>query len=48
MVIPKHLRKAFKRIFSHLQRDKALEQYRYLDGYYVVSIDGTGQFQAKC
>ncbi|MEZ5584794.1 MAG: transposase, partial [Candidatus Competibacteraceae bacterium] len=27
-----------------MQRHKALEPYRYLEGYYLVSVDGTGQF----
>ena len=26
------------------QRPKALAAYRYLDGHYGVSVDGTGQF----
>ena len=37
---------AYKKIFSMLQRSKALEPYRYLDGYYIVSIDGTGHFSS--
>lgn len=44
---PEQLRKPFKQIFSHLQRGKMLERYRYLDGYYIVSIDGTGQYSSK-
>jgi len=46
-VDPRQLRGAFKQIFSHLQRGKALESYRYLDGYYILSIDGTGQFSSE-
>ena len=44
---PHHLRRSFKKIFAHLQRGKALEEYRYLNGRYIISIDGTGQFSSK-
>lgn len=40
------LRPAFKKIFSFLQRGKALEQYQYLEGHYLLSIDGTGQYSS--
>ena len=40
------LRRPFKTIFSYLQRGKALEPYRYLDGHYIISIDGTGQYSS--
>ncbi|MDA9004043.1 transposase [bacterium] len=42
-----HLRRSFKQIFAHLQRGKALEGYQYLNGRYIISIDGTGQFSSK-
>lgn len=44
---PHHLRRSFKQIFAHLQRGKALEDYRYLNGRYIISIDGTGQLSSK-
>jgi hypothetical protein len=44
---PEQLRRPFKKIFSYLQRGKALESYRYLGGHYIVSIDGTGQYSSK-
>lgn len=47
VVDPKQLRKHFKKIFSYLQRGKALESYRYLSGHYIISVDGTGQFSSK-
>lgn len=47
LVSPRQLRRSFKTIFSYLQRGKALESYRYLDGHYIVSIDGTGQYSSK-
>jgi hypothetical protein len=31
-------------VHRSLQRHKALAAYRYFDGYYWVSVDGTGQF----
>ena len=38
---------AFKRLFSLLQRNKILEKYQYLDGHYLISIDGTGHFSSE-
>ena len=46
-VDPKTLRPAFKKVFSLIQRGKALEQYSYLNGYYLFSSDGTGLFYSK-
>ena len=47
LLSPQSLRRSFKTIFSHLQRGKSLEAYRYLGGQHIVSIDGTGQFSSK-
>ena len=47
VVMPGQLRRPFKKIFSYLQRGKALESYRYIDGYYIFSLDGTGQFSSE-
>lgn len=44
---PIQLRPAFKKIFSLIQRGKALEQFQYLDGYYLFSSDGTGHFSSN-
>lgn len=44
VITPQQLRRPFKKIFSYSQRGKAQEKFRYLDGYYIVSIDGTGQY----
>jgi len=41
------IREPFKKVFSHLQRGKALERYRYLDGHHIISIDGTGQYSSN-
>ena len=46
-VDPGQLRPAFRKVHRHLQRHKALEGYRFLDGHYLVSIDGTGQFASS-
>lgn len=42
----KNLRKAFKEVFATLQRDKQLESFVFLDGYYLVGSDGTGFFSS--
>lgn len=44
---PQNFRRFFKVIFAHLQRGKALENYRYLDGHYIFSVDGTGQYSSE-
>lgn len=46
-VLPTQLRRGFKQIFSYLQRGNALEQFRYLGGHHIISIDGTGQYCSK-
>ena len=45
--VPSTLRKTYKRLFAFLQRGKALEQYRYLNGRYLLAGDGTGFFASK-
>jgi hypothetical protein len=44
---PAYLRPACRAVHRQVQRHKALEPYRYWDGYYLVSIDGTGQFASS-
>ena len=46
-ISPKQLRHGFKQIFTYLQRGKVLEKFKYLDGHYIISIDGTGQYCSK-
>ena len=46
-VDPKSLRPAFKKIFTDLQRGKCLEEFEFLDGYYLLSLDGTGEFSSS-
>src|SRR5919198_503541 len=40
-VSPKVLRPLFQSIFRQLQRGKALETMTFLDGHYLVALDGT-------
>ena len=46
MLSPKNFRRSFKTIFAFLQRGKVLEKYLYLGKYYLISIDGTGQYSS--
>ena len=44
---PRHLRKAYTQLFHCLQRGKGLEGFDYLNGHYLLSIDGTGYFSSN-
>ena len=44
---PQFLRPAFKKMFAKLQRGKCLESFEFLDGYYLLSLDGTGEFSSN-
>jgi hypothetical protein len=46
-VSPKGLRPLFKSVFRQLQRGKALEAMTFLEGHYLVALDGTGYFSSK-
>jgi hypothetical protein len=37
----------FKSVFRQLQRGKALEAMRFLEGHYLVALDGTGYFSSQ-
>jgi hypothetical protein len=41
-VDPESLRPLFKSVFGALQRGKALEEMVFIDGYYLLALDGTG------
>ncbi len=43
-VNPEDIKPVFRAIHQSLQRGKALEQYEYLNGYHLISVDGTGHF----
>jgi len=44
---PDGLRPQFGAVFRRLQRHKVLERFVYLDGYYLLSLDGTGYFSSS-
>src|SRR5262252_7956641 len=44
---PKWLRPLFKSVFRQLQRGKALEPMTFLDGHYLLALDGTEYFSSK-
>ncbi len=46
-VDPTNLRPAFKKIFASFQRGKGLEEFEYMDGYVLISVDGTGLFSSN-
>ena len=43
---PRSLRPVFRKLFGTLQRGKGLEDYEYIDGHCLLSIDGTGFFSS--
>jgi len=43
-VDPKFIKKSFKSIWAAIQRGKELEAFKFIDGSYLISIDGTGYF----
>jgi len=47
LVDPSGLRTPFLEIFRRLQRAKMLKRFVYLDGCYLVSLDGTGYFSSN-
>ncbi len=46
-VDPRALRRAFKRVFAALQRGGGLRDFAWLDGHYLLSVDGTGYFSSE-
>ena len=46
-VIPDVLRPVFRAVFRTLQRGKALEPFVFLDGHYLLSLDGTGFYSSN-
>jgi hypothetical protein len=45
-VSPESLRPSFQSVFRQLQRGKVLEALVFLDGHYLVALDGTGYFSS--
>ena len=46
-VDPAELRPLFQDVFRRLQRGKALEPFVYLEGHYLLSLDGTTYFSSS-
>jgi hypothetical protein len=46
-VEPEHLRSAFKGACRRLQPGKALEEMVFVEGHYLLALDGTGYFSSK-
>jgi hypothetical protein len=46
-VSPESLRPSFNLVFRQLQRGKALEPMVFLDGHYLLALDGTGYFSSN-
>jgi hypothetical protein len=46
-IAPESLRPMFKSIFRQLQRGTALEPMEFLDGHYLLALDGTGYFSSQ-
>ena len=46
-IAPKWLRPVFRSVFRQLQRGKALEPMTFLDGHYLLALDGTEYFSSK-
>jgi hypothetical protein len=44
---PEWLRPSFKEIFLQLQRGKALEQMVFMEGCYLLNLDGTGYYSSE-
>jgi hypothetical protein len=44
---PIFVRPAFRKIFAELQRGKCLEEFEFLEGHYLLSMDGTGEFSSS-
>jgi hypothetical protein len=46
-VDPESLRPQFKGVFRALQRGKALEAMVFIEGHYLLALDGTGYFSSQ-
>jgi hypothetical protein len=46
-VAPAHLRPAFAGVLRHLQRGKALAEMIFVEGPYLLALDGTGYFSSQ-
>jgi hypothetical protein len=46
-VEPETLRPAFQHVFRQLQRGKVLEEMVFVEGHYLLALDGTGYFSSN-
>ena len=46
-VEPEFLRPVFKHVFDKLQRGKVLKEMEFVQGHYLLALDGTGYFSSK-
>ena len=46
-VLPETLRPLFKHVFGALQRGKALEEMVFVEGHYLLALDGTGSVSSQ-
>ena len=44
---PESLRPVFKQVFDQLQRSKALKEMEFVQGHYLLALDGTGYFSSN-
>jgi hypothetical protein len=44
---PRLFRPVFKKMFAKLQRGKCLEGFEFLEEYYLLALDGTGEFSSS-
>jgi hypothetical protein len=44
---PRLIRPVFKKMFAKLQRGKCLEGFEFLEEYYLLALDGTGEFSSS-
>ena len=46
-VDPGLIRPVFKKMFAKIQRGKCLESFEFLEGHYLLALDGTGEFSSS-
>ena len=46
-VNPDTIRSPYKKILAAFQRGKGLEEYQYINGAILISVDGSGQFSSS-
>jgi hypothetical protein len=44
---PRFIRPVFKKMFAKIQRGNCLKNFEFLEGHYLLSLDGTGEFSSS-